>query len=93
MASSDIDDLVGQWKRGEAHGADSLNNTISRVAASRIQRSGGVPFQLQRNVCRSTVTNIRAAIANHHGVALANKASWKKTPGLILRDRIDECPV
>ena len=54
-----------------------MNDSISRVTAARIQRSGGVPFQLQRDVSRTTVTNVRAAIAHHHGVALANKASGK----------------
>ena len=73
----DVDELVGLWKRGEAHGEESIKNAIMNRQASVIKRSGGVPLDLIQEVSRTTVTNVTAAIANHSGVSLVNKATGK----------------
>ena len=77
MDEKDLDELVGEWKRGEAHGVASVNDGIAQATNRRIERSGGVPIRSQHSVSRGTATHYRAAIAHHHGVSLVNKASGK----------------
>ena len=74
---SDVDALVTQWKRGEAHGEDSVKDAISRAQQEVVVRSGGVPVKGRDNVSPQTVRNVTAVIANHHGVALVDKATGK----------------
>ena len=68
LESEDISKLVDKWKRGESHGRDMITKAINQVTDSTIRRSGGVPFHQSRTVSKTTVTNIRARIANHPGL-------------------------
>ena len=77
MDSENINELVGQWKRGETHGRDIVTKAINQVTDATVRRSGGVPFRLSRTVCNATITNIRAVIANYHGISLAKKVTKK----------------
>ena len=85
LSRENIDNLVGEWKRGEAHGRDAVTKVVSRVANETIWRLGGVPFRLSRKSSKTIVTNIRAAIANHDCVSLANKVT-KKTDHRIIAE-------
>ena len=44
--NKDVNELVGQWKRGEAHGTERIKDAIKRVQAELVERSGGVPIRL-----------------------------------------------
>ena len=77
LEEEDIDELVDEWKRGEAHGQDSIKDAIASARANLIERSGGVPLKLGMSPSDSTVSRVAAMIANHHGVSIVNKASGK----------------
>ncbi len=77
LTSNDIDKLVGRWRRGEAHGMDSIKNAIVEAKADLIKRSGGVPLNVSASVGRTTNANYATTIANHAGVSIVNKATGK----------------
>ena len=69
--------IVAHWKHAETKIRDIVTKAIDQVTASTIRRSGGVLFYLLPKVSKLTITNIRATIANHHGVSLANSVMMK----------------
>ena len=71
FGKEDVDELVGQWKRGEAHGQDSVKDAIMRVQAEVVARSGGVPINIGKEPSESTISRVTCAIANHHGVSIS----------------------
>lgn len=44
MTEEDMNKLVGQWRRGEAHGEDCIEKAIVRSKEDLIRNSGGVPI-------------------------------------------------
>ena len=54
MDEKDLDELVGEWKRGEAHGIASVNDAIAQATNRRVERSGGVPIRSQHSVSKGT---------------------------------------
>ena len=74
LADSNIDNIVGEWPRGEGHVTDSIENAISRVKEDEIQRSGGVPLVASKAVSKSCVATYNNLLANHSDVSLVNKA-------------------
>ena len=76
FTNGDIDNLVSQWKRGEAHGEDSVAHAITEARNDLIIRSGGVPLN-DNAVSSVCVANVTTRIANHAGVSLVDKATGK----------------
>ena len=77
MTKDDIDNLVGPWRRGEAHGVDSIGNAIIQVKENLIRRSGGMPVNIYNPVGRTRVANYANIISSHAGVSNVNKAIGK----------------
>lgn len=77
MDKENMDELVGQWQRGEAHGTDSVMNAIRKVKEDTIRRSGGVPLNVDNAVGRTYLVNFTTAIANHTGISIVNSATGK----------------
>ena len=42
MTADDMNNLVSQWKHGESHGTNSIENAITQTRENIIMRSGGV---------------------------------------------------
>ena len=77
FTNDDINNLVGQWKRGEAHGEDCIENAVKESRENLIRKSGGVPLNVDKSVGKTCISNITTRIANHAGVSIVDKATGK----------------
>jgi len=77
MQDEDIIQAVKEWRFGEAHSNQSIEEAMIACQKKLVEKSGAVPIALNNKFGRSTIDNYTCEFASLGGVSLINKTTAK----------------